>query len=84
MTLRHTKSRREDILPLLATTGLALADYLRHERPKTSNPAVFVRRLAPLDQPISPTPLARDRDAFSRIGLTHGRSMRCATRWRVD
>ena len=75
VTLRHTKSRREDILPLLATTGRALADYLRYERPKTSNPAVFVRRLAPLDQPISPHAVRRViRDAFARIGLTHGRS----------
>jgi len=75
VTLRHTKSRREDILPLLATTGRALADYLRYERPKTSNPGVFVRRLAPLDQPISPHAVRRViRDAFARIGLTHGRS----------
>jgi integrase/recombinase XerC len=75
VTLRHTKSRREDVLPLLAPTGRALADYLRYERPKTSNPAVFVRRLAPLDQPISPDAVRRViRDAFARIGLTHGRS----------
>lgn len=75
VTLRHTKSRREDVLPLLAPTGRALADYLRYERPKTSNPAVFVRRLAPLDQPISPHAVRRViRDAFARIGLTHGRS----------
>jgi integrase/recombinase XerC len=53
VTLRHTKSRREDVLSLLALTGRALADYLRYERPKTSNPAVFVRRLAPRDQPLS-------------------------------
>lgn len=75
VTLRHTKSRREDVLPLLALTGRALADYLRYERPKTSNPAVFARRLAPLDQPISPHAVRRViRDAFARIGLTHGRS----------
>jgi site-specific recombinase XerD len=75
VTLRHTKSRREDVLPLLATTGRALADYLRHERPKSSNPAVFVRRLAPHDQPISAHAVRRViRDAFARIGLTHGRS----------
>ncbi len=75
LTLRHTKSRREDVLPLLQLTGRALADYLRYERPKTSNPAIFVRRLAPLDQPISPHAVRRViRDAFARIGLTHGRS----------
>jgi integrase/recombinase XerC len=75
VTLRHTKSRREDVLPLLALTGHALADYLRYERPKTSNPALFVRRLAPRDQPISVHAVHRViRDAFARIGLTHGRS----------
>jgi site-specific recombinase XerC len=75
VTLRHTKSRREDVLPLLASTGRALADYLRYERPKSSNPAIFVRRLAPHDQPISAHAVRRViRDAFARIGLTHGRS----------
>jgi len=37
--------------------------------------AVFVRRLAPHDQPISAHAVRRViRDAFGRIGLTHGRS----------
>ncbi len=52
VTLRRTMSRREDILPLPALAGRALADYLRYERPKTTNPAVFVRRQAPRDKPI--------------------------------
>ena len=42
VTLRRTKSRREDILPLPAA-GQAIADYLLFERPSTTNPAVFVR-----------------------------------------
>lgn len=75
VTLRRTKSRREDILPLLPLTGRALADYLRHERPQTTNPAVFVRRLAPRDQPISDHAVRRViREAFRRIGLPHGRA----------
>jgi len=75
VTLRRTKSRREDILPLPALAGRALADYLRYERPKTTNPAVFVRRLAPRDQPIGVDAVRRViRDAFRRIGLTHGRT----------
>jgi integrase len=45
VTLRGTKSLRQDILPLPMETGQALADYLQHERPLTSNPAVFVRCL---------------------------------------
>ena len=38
--LRHTKSRRDDVLPLPAATGKAIAVYLKHERPKTNNRAV--------------------------------------------
>jgi site-specific recombinase XerD len=72
--LRHTKSRREDILPLPAVTGEALADYICHERPKTTNPAIFVRCLAPHDKPIGVYAIQRViRDAYRRIGLKHGR-----------
>jgi site-specific recombinase XerD len=75
VTLKHTKSHRQDILPLPVVTGRALADYLRHERPKTTNPAVFVRRLAPRDQPIGVDAVRRViRDAYRRVGLTHGRA----------
>lgn len=75
VTLRRTKSQRQDILPLPASTGRALASYLRHERPKTTNPAVFVRRLAPRDEPIGVDAVRRViRDAYRRIGLTHGRT----------
>lgn len=35
-----------------AVTGRALEAYLRHERPKTSDTAVFVPRSAPYDEPI--------------------------------
>jgi site-specific recombinase XerD len=35
VTLRGTKSLRQDILPLPMETGQALADYLQHERPTT-------------------------------------------------
>jgi integrase/recombinase XerC len=72
VTLKHTKSHRQDILPLPVVTGRALANYVRHERPKTTNSAVFVRRLAPRDQPIGVDAVRRViRDAYRRIGLTH-------------
>jgi len=75
VTLRSTKSRREDSLPLPISTGEAIADYLRYERPRTTNQAVFVRRLAPHDVPISPDAVHRlIRDAYQRIGLQHGRT----------
>jgi integrase len=75
VTLKRTKSRRQDILPLPAVTGRALADYVRHERPPTTNPAVFVRHLAPRDLPIGVDAIRRViRDAYRRIGLTHSRT----------
>jgi integrase/recombinase XerC len=54
ITLRHPKGRREDVLPLPASTGHAIAAYLRHERPKTRNRAVFVRHVAPREAPVGP------------------------------
>ena len=36
LTLRNTKSRREQILPLPEATGRAIAAYLQHERPEES------------------------------------------------
>ena len=75
VTLKRTKSLRQDILPLPELTGQALAEYVQHERPKTTNTAVFVRCLAPRDIPIGVDAVRNViRDAYRRIGLTHGRS----------
>jgi len=53
--LKKTKSRREDTMPLPEATGVALADYLRFERPQTKkNRSVFVRSIAPKEQVIAP------------------------------
>lgn len=68
--LRGTKSLRQDILPLPMETGQALADYLQHERPHTSNPAIFVRCLGGRDQPITSMAIQkRIKRAGRRIGL---------------
>jgi len=75
ITLRYTKSRREDVLPLPAATGKAIAAYLKHERPTTRNRAVFVRHLAPRDQPVGPDLVRKTiRQAFARAGLPYTRS----------
>lgn len=75
ITVRHNKSRREDVLPMPVATGEAIMDYLRFERPPTTNPAVFVRVLAPHDAPISAYAVHRViRDAYHRIGIKHGRA----------
>ena len=71
-TLRGTKSLRQDILPLPMETGQALADYLQHERPTTSNPAIFVRHRGARDQPITSTAIQKViKRACRRIGLMH-------------
>jgi integrase len=54
--LRHTKGRREDMLPLPEATGQAIAEYLRLERPPTTSRAVFVRQIAPPSRPTLRSP----------------------------
>ena len=75
ITLRRTKSCREDVMPLPAPPGRAIADYLQFERPKPPNRAVFVRRLAPHDKPIGPHLVHQAiRQAYARAGLLYTRS----------
>jgi integrase len=54
LRIRKSKSLRGDVLPLPQTTGHAVAAYLRSERPTTVNRRVFVRHVAPVDEPIRP------------------------------
>ena len=75
LTLRKTKSRREDMLPLPQTTGRAIADYLKLERPQTTSRAVFVRCIAPCNQPIGPDCVRKTiRQAYARAGLPYTRA----------
>ncbi|MDW9589648.1 tyrosine-type recombinase/integrase [Sinorhizobium meliloti] len=50
--ISRSKGRRFDVLPLPPETGDAIAAYLRHERPPSTNRAIFVRHVAPYDLPI--------------------------------
>jgi len=75
IALKRTKSLRQDILPLPGLTGQALAEYVQQERPMTTSTAVFVRCRAPRDLPLGVNTVRHViRDAYQRIGLTHGRS----------
>ncbi|MEO6974813.1 MAG: tyrosine-type recombinase/integrase [Gallionella sp.] len=75
VTLRGTKSLRQDIMSLPMATGQALANYLQHERPGTANPAVFVRQLAPHNQSTSSSAIQKVISrACHRIGLMHSSS----------
>ena len=75
VTLRKTKGRREQRLPLPESTGRAIVAYLRYERPKSRHRGVFVRRAAPHDEPIGPDGVRKIiRLAYQRAGLPYTRS----------
>ncbi len=70
VTLRGTKSLRQDVLPLPVETGQALAEYLQHERPLVNHPALFVRRISGKDHPITSCAIQKViKRACRRIGL---------------
>lgn len=70
VTLRGTKSRRQDILPLPMATGQALADYLQHERPATASRALFLCRRKSRDIPVTTHVIHNViRRACRRVGL---------------
>jgi integrase/recombinase XerD len=74
LRIAQGKSRRTDLLPLPVETGRAIADYLRAERPTTTNRAVFVRHVAPYDEPIRASAVQRSvRAAYRRCGWTRTR-----------
>jgi integrase/recombinase XerC len=75
ITLRRTKGRREDVMPLPDATGRAIAMYLRDERPITQHRMVFARHMTPREQLIGPDLVRKAiRQAYARAGLPHTRS----------
>jgi integrase/recombinase XerC len=75
ITLRHTKGRRDDVMPLPASTGRAIAAYLERERPKTSHRMVFARHITPREELLGPHAVRKIiRLAFARAGLPYTRS----------
>jgi integrase/recombinase XerD len=74
LRIAQGKSRRADLLPLPAETGRAIAEYLHGERPTTTNRAVFVRHVAPYDEPIGRGVVRRAvQEAYRRCGWTRTR-----------
>jgi integrase len=53
VSVKRSKSRRADLLPLPPTMGRAVADYLRLARPRTASRALFVRHTAPVGSPVA-------------------------------
>ncbi len=55
-------------------TGAAIADYVRSERPQTTSRRVFVRHVAPVDEPVAADVVRRPvRQAYRRAGLPYTR-----------
>jgi integrase/recombinase XerD len=70
LTISNNKSKRVQQLPLPATTGEAIANYLRHGRPQTTSRALFARHVAPFDKPLSVAAIRNTMTrAFARCGL---------------
>lgn len=70
VTLKGTKSRRQDVLPLPQVTGQALADYLQYERPASKCPSVFVRQIEGQEVPLTSTAVGKViKRTCRRIGL---------------
>jgi integrase/recombinase XerD len=65
-----SKSRRAAILPLPQEVGRAVADYLRHGRPTTTDRHLFVTHTVPIGRPLQSSAAAQTiRRAFNRAGL---------------
>jgi site-specific recombinase XerD len=52
LVLRHTKGHRDRIVPLLKEPGAALAEYVLHVRPQTTDRRVFLSHVPPV-RPLS-------------------------------
>ena len=75
VTLKGTKTLRQDILPLPMETGQALADYLQHERPVSTSHSIFVMHRGDHDREMTAGDIRGViRWAYRRIGLKHTRS----------
>ena len=72
--LRRCKSRRVDRLPMPVLVGEAMTNYLRHERPSCKSRRVFVRHVAPVEEPLLPGVVKRALlEAYARCGLPYTR-----------
>jgi site-specific recombinase XerD len=69
LRLTATKARREDVLPLPQQTGRAIANYLTDGRPVSISRVLFLRHVAPLNEPISSSVVRfAVRRAYSQCG----------------
>ncbi|WP_392435828.1 site-specific integrase (plasmid) [Yersinia sp. HM-2024] len=72
ITLRRTKGRRDDVMPLPATTGHAIIAYLQNGRPTTSHRMVFASHKTPRERPICRSVVGTAiRQVYARAGLQY-------------
>jgi site-specific recombinase XerD len=70
LKITKNKSRRVDILPLPTLTSKAIAEYIQFERPHSGLRQLFVRHVAPINQPISISVIRNTvRNAYLRCEL---------------
>jgi|CXWL01.1.fsa_nt_gi site-specific recombinase XerD len=69
LRVKSSKVRRVDSLPLSQDVADIIIEYLRNARPQTAQRALFVRKTAPVDEPISLNAVrAAMRQAYARCG----------------
>ena len=66
LRISRPKSRRENVLPMPASVGEAVSDYLARGRPTTSHRFVFVKHVGPADPLLQPAMRACVRRAFKQ------------------
>ncbi|WP_072093693.1 site-specific integrase [Enterobacter kobei] len=72
ITLRRTKGHRDDVMPLPATTGNAIAAYLKGGRPKTLHRLIFASHKMPHECPICRSVVGTAiRQVYARAGLQY-------------
>ena len=75
ITLRRTKGRRDDVMPLPVTTGQAIAAYLCNERPKTLHRMVFASHKTPRERCVAAVVVGKTiRETYARAGLPYTRA----------
>lgn len=68
------KGRRVESLPLPRSTGEALVDYIRNERPQTDCRMIFVRHKPPVGLPVGRRVVQRAiQDAYAKLGWNRSR-----------
>ncbi|MBO1915966.1 tyrosine-type recombinase/integrase [Providencia rettgeri] len=82
ITLRRTKGRRDDVMPLPVTTGNAIVAYLQNGRPKTLHREVFASHKHLVNVPLVDRWSVSLYARYIRVpGFSTPVPIYCVTRW---